>query len=97
MSYRLSDGRLLEPSVHYVGDGCDGGHEDGTDQRCICGHTSPEHPDDGGQDACGAEGCICLGWFGELWPLSDAERAELRDLDYGGVFAWFMAHERPAA
>lgn len=67
------------------------------EQRCICGHTSPEHPDDGGQDACVAEGCICSGWFGELWPLTDAERAELRDLDYGGVFAWFMTHDRPAA
>ena len=27
MSYRLSDGRLMEPNVHYVGDGCEGGHE----------------------------------------------------------------------
>lgn len=27
MSYRLSDGRLIEPNVHYVGDGCEGGHE----------------------------------------------------------------------
>ena len=28
MSYRLSNGHLVEPTVHYVGDGCDGGHED---------------------------------------------------------------------